>query len=279
MAVAVGVAEGEAHAGVEAWRINEVGAGVGGDPELRFVELYAPPSPSADSCFFSSTRLEVLAADGTLVGSVTPFGTTTCFAGDTYFLFATTAAATHYGVARDAALPYPLPAGGGQVCFRSSATRYDCVRWGAITFPVTDLGDPSDTTSAPAIPDGQALARVATTNVVAMDFVIQSPTPRQPNDGTVWYPPDAGPTPDGSPLPDADLADARMFPDARPRPDADTSGPPTWTAADPGGGGCAVATAAGPGGRRGGGGAAIAIGLLGALGLLRAAPRRRRCRR
>jgi hypothetical protein len=251
---------------------------VGGDGGIRFVELYAPPSAFADNCVFSSTRLEVIAADGTVVGTVTPFTTTTCFGGDTYFLFATAEAAAHYGVPADAPLTYAPAPDGGQVCLRSSATRYDCARWGAVSVAVTDFGDPSDMSAAPAIPDGQALARVDTTDVVAADFAVQSATPRQPNDGTPWFPPDAGPTPLDAAVGDADVtADAQSFPDAPPvdLPDARTS-PPDWLSADPGGSpsfSCA-AWRGGPGGAAGS--YVLRVGLF--VGLLAAALPLRRVR-
>jgi hypothetical protein len=234
---------GRAEAGVEAWRVNEVASSNGGDPTIRFVELYAPPSAIADNCFYPTTRLEILDGDGALLGSVTPCPSTTCYAGDTYFLFAPPEAAAFYGVPHDAALPYAIPASGGQVCLRSSATRYDCTRWGVITNAIPDFGDPSDTTGGPTLVDGASLARVDTTDIVAMDFELQMPpTPRQPNDGTVWFPPDAGPTPDAAPPADAaSAADARQFFDAPPsvQPDA-RENPPNWLNADPGGGGCSI---------------------------------------
>jgi MYXO-CTERM domain-containing protein len=226
-----------AEAGVEDWRVNEVVPADDGDPTLRFIELYVPPSKLADNCLFPTSRIEIFRADGTLLDAVPPVTTTRCFAGDTFFLFATVEAAAHFGVPRDANLTTALPAGAGQVCFSSSATRYDCTRWGAITTAVADLYDPSDATAGPAIPDGQALARRSDTGIVVDDFVLGDPTPRQPNDGTTWFPPDAGPPDAAVPIPDAAEYDAHEFADARlsPAPDARLQDP-NWFLADPGGG-------------------------------------------
>ena len=254
---------GVAVAGVEDWRVNEVVPADDGDSDFRYIELYAPPSLVADNCLFPTSRIEVFDAAGGSVGAVALTPSTVCYAGDTYFLLATIDAATHWGVPRDASLTATIPAGAGQVCFASSATRYDCTRWGAITSAVTDLTDPEDTTAAPAIPDGQALSRRSDTGIVEDDFVLQAPTPRQPNDGTVWYPPDAG-IPDAAVIIDAVTEDARIFADAPPRPMIDARpNDPNWFLADPGGGAyctCRVGRSGRP---------AWAPLLLGALVLLR----------
>ena len=250
---------GLASAGVEDWRVNEVVPSAAGTSDFRFVELYAPPSDFADSCLFPTSRVEVYDADGTFLGAAAPVATTRCYGGDTYFLLAPAEAAEHYGVARDAALNVLLPAA-GQLCFASSTTRYDCVRWGTIVAPVADLYDPEDATSAPGIPDGVALARRSDTGVVADDFFLTGPTPRQPNDGSVWLPPDAGPLPDAAGPPDGGpLPDAPDLPDAPPRthPDARAEDP-AWFLADPGGGAvCTCRVGVPRGGDRGGGAAAL----------------------
>ena len=225
--------------GVEDWRINEVVASVGGDPNVRFVELYVPSTPSADNCFYASTVLEILDADGPLVGSVpaVPSGIE-CFPGNTFFMFATTEAVDTFGQSRDRPLTVQIPqSDGGQVCLKSSATRYDCVRWGAITNPANDLFGPDDDSVAPTPADGMALARTANTHVVAADWDLQAPTMRQPNDGTTWIPPDAGPPPDADTRPDAGIYDAWILADAPPVERADARiGQPDYFAADPGGG-------------------------------------------
>jgi hypothetical protein len=210
-----------AQAGVKSWEVNEIVAAVDGDPAVRFVELKNVPG----GCLFPSSRIEILDGAGALIGVVVPVTATTCFEAGWHWLFATPEAEAALGVPADAPLYWPLPAGAGQVCFVSSTTRYDCARWGTVTVPATDFFGAEDTTSALAIPDGVALARIATTHVVAVDFALQTPTPRQPNDGTPWFPPDAGPTPDAAPRPDAaptpdaaPPADARV--DAAPRADA-----------------------------------------------------------
>src|SRR5688572_22862489 len=216
-------------AGVEAWRVNEV--------EPRYVELYAPPTRVADTCFFPGTVLELLDGAGVVRASVQPFGVVTCFAGDTYFVFAT----ADSGIGADASLPFALDAAGGQVCLRSGALRYDCVRWGAVSQAVVDQSGPDDNSVAPAIAAGQALVRIGDTDVVVDDFELGAPTPRGPNDGTPWFPPDAGPDAgtadagavDGGVVEEdaGDLADASTRPDARLEP-------PAWLHAEPGGGGC-----------------------------------------
>jgi MYXO-CTERM domain-containing protein len=240
---------GVAFGGVEDWRVNEVVPVDDGDADFRFIELYAPPSDVADNCLFPTSRIEVFDAAGGLVGAVSPTTSTRCFAGNTYFLFATAEAATHWGVARDATLTVTIPGDAGQVCFASSATRYDCTRWGTISMAIPDLYDPDDTTAGPSIPDGQGLSRRSDSGIVEDDFVLQAPTPRQPNDGTVWYPPDGG-LPDAAPIVDAAIFDAREFADAPPRPMIDSrTRDPNWFLADPGGG--AICTCrVGSGGRR-----------------------------
>lgn len=249
-----------AAAGVLDWQISEVVSSVGGDRELRFVELYAEPG-TKDNCFFSSSRLEIFDAAGNLLGSVTPFQTTQCYQGETYFLFATPEAEGHFSVARDAPLTVRLPAH-GQVCFKSSNTRYDCMRWGTIAKAVVDLTDAQDESTAPALPDGAGLSRTARTGIVADDFEVRTPTPRQPNNGTVWIPPDAGPDarPPDAALPDAPPSDAR--PDARPYVPPDARPPlPSWPNADPGGG-VAITCQIGPGRQVAGEGWPLGLGGL-----------------
>jgi len=230
---------------VAAFRVNEVFPGTGG---VRFVELYAPPSAEVDNCFFPTTRLELYDSFGSLLGAVAPFETTVCFPGDTYVLFATPEAQSTFGVVADAPLPVAIPAAAGQVCVASSQTRYDCARWGSIAVPIRYFRNVSDESSAPSIEPGTSLARRADTSMIAADFALQAPTPRQPNDGTIIPTPDAGPAPpdaapavDAAPFPDAPpfvRGDARMFP---PEPDAETV--PVFLTAQPGGGGCACRTA------------------------------------
>jgi hypothetical protein len=241
---------GLARAGVEDWRVNEVFPGAGGTSDFRFVELYAPPSDFADNCLFPTSRVEVFGPDGTFLGAAALATATRCFDGDTYFLLAPAGAAAHFGVDRDATLNLLVPAEAGQLCFASSTTRYDCARWGAITGPVADLYDPDDGSSAASIPDGVALARTQVTGVVADDFVLQDPSPRQPNDGSAWFPPDAGPLADAAATPDAERSDARDLPDAPPRehPDARAEDP-GWFLADPGGGAVCTCRLGGRGGR------------------------------
>jgi MYXO-CTERM domain-containing protein len=222
------------------FRVNEVLPQLGGDGRVRFVELFVPQG-TGGNCLFPTTRIEVFDAAGVLIGAVAPFTGTVCYPAGTYFLLASDEAVAAFNVPRDTRFDVPIPPFAGQVCLASSATRYDCARWGPITGPVAYLRNTDDTTSAASIPDGQALARVADTFVVAADFVLQEPTPGQPNDGTVWMGPDAGEAPpDAAPAPDAALPDARIFvpPDApRPGPRPDGANlDPAFLSADPGGG-------------------------------------------
>ena len=240
-----------AFAAVGDWRLNEVVASApNGDTAARYVELYTP----ADACWFPSTRLDAYDAGGLPLGSIAPFAQTTCFAADTYLVLGTTAAGAAFGFTPDVTMAPALPPAAGQLCFASSTTNYDCVRWGAITSPVHDFLGASDDTSAPSIPPGIALARTQVTHVVVDDWTLESPTPRGPNDGSPWMPPDAGVLPDAAV--DAAIADASppdAIVDARPPSDA---GPVIdaqnheYLDLDPGGGACAC---------RGGGGAGGAI--------------------
>lgn len=215
--VAVLAAARPAAADVEDWEVNEIVVSAGGNPSAQYMELATP----VGGCLFPSSRVEVFDAGGASLGAVGLAASTTCYGAPTYFLVASAGAAAHFGVEADVALNVPLPQSAGQVCFASSATRYDCVRWGPIETAIPDLFGPADQTSAPAPPDGIALARVMTTHVVADDWELAEPTPRAPNDGTPWSPPDAGSVPDASPPGDASPPqDAGPLPDARRSPGA-----------------------------------------------------------
>ncbi len=210
-------------AGVEDWEVNEVVVSAGGDSAVRYVELRNLPG----GCLFPTSRVTVLDAAGNAVDTQGLVPGTTCYGPDTYFLIATGGALAFFGVDADVSAAPLLPAAAGQVCFISSTTRYDCVRWGSITTPVVDFFGPTDATSATPPGDGVALERVAVTHVVEFDWTLDEPTPRGPNDGTPWTPPDAGPTPDAAPPLDAEPVfdagpppDAALFPDAGPPADA-----------------------------------------------------------
>src|SRR5262245_29023235 len=115
--------------GIEDWRINEVSGSAGGDTSIRFVELYAPPSATADNCLFPSSRIELLDGAGNQIGEVYPVTSTICLPGDFYYMFGTLQASAFYGFDFDRTLNLAIP-DSGQLCFKSSGTRYDCVRWG-----------------------------------------------------------------------------------------------------------------------------------------------------
>lgn len=197
-------------ADIQDWQVNEVLASADGNPGIRYIELYNP----VGGCLFPSTRVEVFGADGQLLGSAAPVTFTSCVAPNTYYLLATSAAAEFFVTTADYQIVPALPAAAGQVCFASSTTRYDCVRWGTVSQPVVDFFGSEDMSSTVSLADGQALARVDTTHVVAADWMLASPTPRRLNDGTPYTPPDAGPVPDASMGPDAGSPDAGL-PDAR----------------------------------------------------------------
>ncbi len=213
-----------AHADVQDWQVNEVLTSAGGDTGVRYVEL----RNDVGGCLFASSRIEVFDADGGLIANAAPFASTTCFGPNTYFLFATSGAETAFATTSDHGIVPTLPVSAGQVCFTSSASRYDCVRYGTINTVVADFFGPADTTSAAAPNDGNALIRIQTSHVVVDDWDVNLPTPRGPNDGTPWTPPDAGPMPDAAPIADAAppvdgpvLVDAFAFRDAPIPADAD----------------------------------------------------------
>ncbi|MCE9578024.1 MAG: hypothetical protein K8W52_33135 [Deltaproteobacteria bacterium] len=245
--VAVAILGRPARAGVASWRLSEVlPAGANADPAIRFIELHT----AASACWFATTRLAVYDGAGQSIGTVAPFVSTTCFPADTYLLLATPEAQAAYSVTADDAVVPSLPRTAGQLCLVSSSTPYDCVRWGAISVPVHDLLGPDDDTAVVAPPGGTSLIRVAEVHVVTTDWAFAAPTPRAPNDGTPWIPPDAGapdaPLPDGAPG-DAgldgrlgDTIDARPPSDARRLPDATNN---RYLDLDPGGGACACRTA------------------------------------
>lgn len=245
-------------------RLSEVvTASSTGDPAVRYLELEV----TAAACVFPTTRLVSYDAAGVVQGDAAPFASATCLAAGSYLLLATPAAQAAFAVGADGSLVPPLDLDAGQVCLVSSATRYDCVRWGAITTAVRDLFGPDDVTTAVPPPGGLALARTAAFDVVALDWRVQTPTPRGPNDGTPWDPADAGVD---APRPDAGV-DATPPIDA-PRPDAatDASDPDAsqrFLDLDPAGGAaCGCASGPTPGG---------ALVLLAVAGLL---ARRRRTR-
>ena len=224
IATVAGLVSTVAHADLQDWQVNEIVTSAGGDPAVRYIELFNP----VGGCFFPSTRIEVYGPDGVLLGAVAPVAATTCYGSGTYYLLATSAAVAAFDTTADFQMVPAVAQSAAQVCFSSSMSRYDCVRWGALSQPVVDLFGAQDTSVAAAPADGVALVRVDTTHIVALDWALQSPTPRGPNDGSPWTPPDAGPTPDARPLPDATApADARPWPpgdddapDARVRADA-----------------------------------------------------------
>ena len=199
-----------AQAGVEDWQLNEVHIQSESDTQIRFVELVNLPG----GCLFPSSTLNLYSADGTLLDLIPLAQVTTCHGAPTYLLLATPQASAYFGVPSDLAQLGELPSS-GQLCFASSSTLYDCVRWGAVTTPIVDLFGDTDTTLAPEPPNNSSLSRVQTLHVVVDDWENLQPTPRAPNDGSVWEPPDAGPVPDA-----ATLVDAGPIADAAERVDA-----------------------------------------------------------
>ncbi len=257
--VALGGGTRVAKAGIEDWELNEVVTSAGGDGAVRYLEL----ANLAGGCLFPTSQVVVYDGAGQVVGTTALVSQTTCYGAPTYFLLATSAAVTWFGITADRQVVPALPSAAGQACFVSSQTRYDCVRWGPITTAVEDFFGVGDATSAQAPPDGQSLSRTDHTNIVSADWSVLSPTPRGPNDGTPWTPPDAGPTPDaGAPAdagPDAGpRPDAAVIPDARPVGDASDQ---RYLDLDPAGGALCSC-------RTGAGGTASVLLLLGAIALV-----------
>jgi hypothetical protein len=206
-----------ARAGVEDWEINEIHLQSQSDTQLRFVELVNLQG----GCLFPSSTLHLYGGDGSLLDIVSLAQVTTCYGAPTYLLLATPEASAFFAVGSDFQQLSELPSS-GQLCFNSSATHYDCVRWGTVTTAVTDLFGSTDTSVVAAPQDGASLARIQSTHIVSDDWISDAPTPRAPNDGSPWTPPDAGPSPDAAPLLDAGpLADAAMRSDAMVPADAE----------------------------------------------------------
>lgn len=243
-ALACSLPPGLAAAGVSGFRLSEVvTASASGNPASRYIELEA----TAEACVFPSTRIVSYDASGAVIGDVGPFASATCVAPGTFLLLATPAAQAEFATGADGSLVPTLAPIAGQVCLVSTGTRYDCVRWGPIATPVRDLFGPTDDTSAPAPPGAIALARVAETHVVDVDWRTETPTPRGPNDGSPWDPSDAGI--DG-PLADAGVdafaVDAPSLVDAPAPIEPDAS--QRFLDLDPGGGAtCGCAGSQGPG--------------------------------
>jgi hypothetical protein len=205
-----------ANAELSDWEVNEVHLSSDGDANLRYVEL----ANEAGGCLFPTSTLDLYDASGVLLDTQSLSVITVCHGAPTYLLLATPQAASYFGVEKDGNLSSPLPSS-GQVCFSSSQTNYDCFRWGSVTDPVPDLFGPNDTSAITPSTDGSSMIRVDRTHVVAADWEVALPTPRQPNDGTVWIPPDAGVVYDAGVPPDAGPApDATQRSDAGPRADA-----------------------------------------------------------
>ncbi|MBK9033289.1 MAG: hypothetical protein IPL61_18790 [Myxococcales bacterium] len=243
--IALAAAAAPAAADLADVRLSEVATAAGsGDPAARYVELEA----TAAACVFPSTRVVSYDAAGAVLGDVAPFASATCLAAGSYLLLATPAAQAEFATGADGSLVPPLDLDAGQVCLVSSATRYDCVRWGAVAAPVRDLFGPDDASAAVPPPAGLALARIAATDVVAVDWRVESPTPRRPNDGSPWDPADAGV--DGPRLDagvDALVVDAQRL-DA-PADAAALDGNQRFLDLDPGGGAaCGCTTGATPDG-------------------------------
>ncbi len=206
----------EAWAGLEDWELNEVHLQSQSDTGLRFVELVN----ASGGCLFPSSTLNLYSGDGALLDVMALAQATTCYGAPTYLLLATAEASIFFGVDSDVGVLAELPSS-GQLCFVSSATHYDCVRWGSIASPIVDLFGSSDTSVVPAPANNFSLIRAQSTHVVNADWLSETPTPRAPNDGSPWSPPDAGPLPDASPSVDAGpLPDAGQRRDAGPPPDA-----------------------------------------------------------
>jgi len=204
---------------VDKWRISEVLTAIDGDAHKQYIELAHP----GGGCFFASSRVELFYPDGQLIGTQFPWVSTVCPAGRTYMV-ATAAAGQRLGFAPDRILIMEIPRAAGQLCFRSSSIRYDCVRWGQVP-PAGVIGDftgMTDTTTATAAPSDFSISRIGDSDVVSADFTTYGPSPGMinplmRNDGGVLVGPDAGPIPDGA-LPDVYIPDAmvdRVGDDAR----------------------------------------------------------------
>jgi hypothetical protein len=215
-----------------------------GDPAARYIELEA----TAEACVFPSTRVISYDGAGRVLGDTAPFPSATCVAAGTYLLLATPAAQVAFATTADGNLVPPMDLDAGQVCLVSTTTRYDCVRWGPVGSPLRDLFGPDDASSAVPPPAGLALARIGELHLIAIDWRVESPTPRRPNDGSPWDPADAGvdaPRPDAAV--DALTVDARRVDAAIDAVPAD--GNQQFLGLDPGGGAaCGCGTGARPDG-------------------------------
>ena len=235
-----------AHADLSDWELSEVHLSHDGDENLRYVEL----ANEVGGCLFPSSTLDLYDANGVLLDTQSLSTITTCHGAPTYLLLATPQAATYFGVERDGNLSTPLPSS-GQLCFSSSQTNYDCVRWGSVLGPVPDLFGPNDTSATTPPDDGFSIVRTSRTHIVAADWEIALPSPRQPNDGTTWEPPDAGVVYDAGTRADAGpRPDAAQRSDAGPRADAHVGvRDPDYLDLDTTGGascGCQTESSAGP---------------------------------
>ncbi|MCP4446209.1 MAG: hypothetical protein GY811_12825 [Myxococcales bacterium] len=236
-----------ANAGLSDWELSEVHRSSGGDASLRYVELVNEEG----GCLFPASTLDLYDSTGQLLDTQSLTVITVCHGAPTYLLLATSQAASYFGVSRDGNLSTAIP-DAGQLCFSSSQTNYDCFRWGGVTGPVPDLFGASDTSAIAPSADGQSMVRVTSTHIVAADWVSAGPSPRQPNDGSVWDAPDAGVVFDAGPTLDAGpQPDARGRSDSGPRPDAGAAvRDPEYLDLDTAGGascGCQNSDGGGPG--------------------------------
>lgn len=253
-----------AEAGVADWELNEIFQD-GNESTRRFIEL----RNLEGGCLFPSSTIDLYDLNGQLLGIFPLVQSTSCYGAPTYLLLATPEISAQFAVARDGAMNRELPSD-GQLCFSSSETNYDCVRWGTVNTPLFDLFGAGDITFTSLSGIDLAQSRISTSHVVSIDWQERALSPRQPNDGSVWIPPDAGPLPDAGPIVDAGVPrDAAMRVDSGsgPSPDAQTGVDRNdrYLDLDPGGGaGCSCNNANSP--RTGG---ALFCALFALLGLRR----------
>jgi hypothetical protein len=169
MAVGLFVAQGPRPAGAvfHLMVIEEVMAGVPGDPNAQYIELRMI---SSGQNLVSGTTIEVYDATGTLVGSWTFPANVANGANNARILIATTEAETFWGVTADLTMTPVIPST-GLVCYEPLV---DCVAYGGYSLPNSD----APPTINPPGTGTLSLFRTSNTNKSANDFALLCPSPQ-----------------------------------------------------------------------------------------------------
>ncbi len=189
--VAAGRAPRPASAAFHTMVIDEVMAGVPGDPTVQFVEI---KETAAGQNLVSGKQIVVYDATGANVGTFTFPANVANGANLARILIATPSAAAYYGITADLPMT-PVMTATGMVCYFDPGffQNIDCVPYKNYSQP--NILKPPATSNGAG--NGYAsLTRVATSTKTALDFALLCPTP-QNNANVIGAPPASDPDADG----------------------------------------------------------------------------------